>query len=253
MDAHKTGLSPLLCQGKSLEEVQLVSCASRATTSVKRKYPQLDLEALAVDFALRRFRQYTVGGPKMTVITDYKPLVSIFLDTCRGSVRTDRIKLRHQDVNFCVKWEPGMKNPADFLSRHATMLSKVPKAWMSELGELEKTDWFLNFSPYTDAISLNRVIEETAGDPELQNLAAYIRRDYIPKTDKNWIQYNNLLDSFMISDIGLILKRDRIVLPKSLWKLAIDKSHQGGHPGMTRMKARIRSHFWIPRLRHGKK
>ena len=28
----------------------------------------------------------------------------------------------------------------------------------------------------------------------------------------------------------------------------MDKAHQGGHPGMTRMKSRIRSHFWIPQL-----
>ena len=51
VDAHYTGISAMLCQGEMLGEVQTVTCASRATTSMERKYPQLDLEALAVDFA----------------------------------------------------------------------------------------------------------------------------------------------------------------------------------------------------------
>ena len=41
--------------------------------------PNIDLEALAVDFASGRFRQYTVGGPKVTVITDNRPLEDILV------------------------------------------------------------------------------------------------------------------------------------------------------------------------------
>ena len=99
VDAHRTGLSAILAQGHSLDSIQVVSCASRATTPVERRYHQLDLEALAIDFGLRRFRNYLVGGPQCTVVTDHMTLVSIFRSTCQGSVRTDRIKLRHQDVS----------------------------------------------------------------------------------------------------------------------------------------------------------
>ena len=30
--------------------------------------------------------------------------------------------------------------------------------------------------------------------------------------------------------------------------MAVDKAHQGGHPGESRLKSRVRSHFWIPDL-----
>ena len=99
VDAHRTGLSSILMQGSSLEDAKPVAFASRATTPVEFKYPQLDLEVLAVDFGWRRFRYHIVGGPKVPVITDHKPLVSIFSNIRKGSVRSNRVKLRHHDIN----------------------------------------------------------------------------------------------------------------------------------------------------------
>ena len=62
-DAHITGISAILAQGTDATSTNPIAFASRATTPVKRRYAQLDLEALSVDFALRRFRMYFVGGP----------------------------------------------------------------------------------------------------------------------------------------------------------------------------------------------
>ena len=249
VDAHRSGLSAILAQGESIEQAKMVSCASRATTPVERRYHQLDLEALAVDFGLRRFRQYIVGGPQTVVVTDHKPLVSIFRETRRGSVRTDRIQLRHQDVSYKVVYRPGRENMADFLSRHATPWNKVPNEWKEETKEFEKTIWFLNFSPYSEAVSISDIIKETEQDKKLQKLIEYVKRGFIPKSaGKEWQRYRGILSNITVSDAGLLLKDDKIILPESLWRLAIDKAHQGGHPGETRMKSRVRSHFWIPDL-----
>ena len=103
VDASQSGLSALLVQGTQNDK-KIVAVASRATSSTEARYPQLDLEALAIDFGLRRFRYYIAGGPKVTVITDHKPLESIFKNIRSGSIRTERIKLRHQDLDYKVKW-----------------------------------------------------------------------------------------------------------------------------------------------------
>ena len=249
VDAHRSGLSAILAQGESIQTAKMVSCASRATTPVERRYHQLDLEALAVDFGLRRFRQYLVGGPQATVVTDHKPLVSIFKETRRGSIRTDRIKLRHQDVNYAVTYRPGSENTADYLSRHATKLKEIPQTWVDETEELEKTVWFLNFSPYSEAVSIPTIIKHTKKDKTLCSLSDFLARGFIPKSaGQEWQKYRGIFDSITVSDTGLLLKDDKIILPKSLWQRAIDKAHQGGHPGETRMKSRVRSHFWIPEL-----
>ena len=55
VDAHRSGLSAILMQGDTVEDAKPVACASRSTTPVEQRYPQLDLEALAVDYGLRRF------------------------------------------------------------------------------------------------------------------------------------------------------------------------------------------------------
>ena len=129
-------------------------------------------------------------------------------------------------------------NMADYMSRHATEWERLPKTWKEETKELEKTVWMLNLSPYTEAISFQKIIEETEKDKRLHQLKRYLQKGYMPKNmPKEWKPYKNVMDSMTISDVGLVLKGDRIVLPESLWKDAVEKAHQGGHPGETRMKS----------------
>ena len=220
VDAHRTGLSAILAQGESADKARMVTCASRATTPVERNYPQIDLEALAVDFGLRRFRQYVAGDPKpVAVITDHKPLISIFRSTRRGSVRTDRIKLRHQDINYEVLYRAGVGNRADFMSHCATSLKSIPVEWKEEAQELEKTVWFLNLSPYSEAVSLTDIIKETKKEKTLTKLIGHIKRGYVAKQEKTEMApYLKMWDSLTVSDTGMVLKDDRIVLPEALWQ-----------------------------------
>lgn len=128
IDSHITGISAIIAQGKDLATSKPIAFASRSTSSVERRYAQLDLEALSVDFALRRFRNYLVGGPTVKTFTEHKPLISIFANRRKGSVRTDGIKIRHQDISYDVVWLPGKKNPADYLSRHSKPFSRLPNS-----------------------------------------------------------------------------------------------------------------------------
>ena len=74
---------------------------------------------MAVDFALRRFRLYLVGAPNDNIIvTDHHPLLSDFNGKRNGLISTERVKLRHQDIRFSLQYKKGIKNPADYLSRH---------------------------------------------------------------------------------------------------------------------------------------
>ena len=122
-----------------------------------------------------------------TVVTDHKPLVSIFRNTRRGSVRSDRIKLRHQDVNYNVVYRKGQDNWADYLSRHAMKIEEIPSDWVEETQELEKTVWFLNFSPYSEAVSIPKIIKETKNDKKTQELIKYVARGRIPKKGRQGV------------------------------------------------------------------
>ena len=214
VDDHQSGLSAILMQGEFPEDAKPVACASRATTPVEQRYPQLDLEALAVDYALRRFR-YCVGGPSTTIITDHKPLLGVFNSTRQGSIRSDRIKLRHQDIRYQLHWMKGSRNPADFMSRQGTPLSKLNKRLRAETAEFEKTVWFLQFAPYTEAISFDKIIATTEKDLVWSALKKCIRQGYINDTDARLQPFKKVFNELAISDEELILRNDKIVQEKA--------------------------------------
>ena len=246
VDAHQSGISAILMQGDSQENQKIVALASRATTPTESRYPQLDLEALAVDFGLRRFRFFIAGARPTTIVTDHKPLESILKNARTGSIRTERIKLRHQDLNYTVKWEKGETNIADYLSRHATPIKHIPREQKLETSELEKTIWLLQYDPYLEAVSVEKIIKAAKEDKVLVRLKKDIRRGYPSKSQKELTPFLKIFDQLSISDSGIILKKEKIILPRSLVETAIKKAHQGGHPGMTSMKRRLRTHFWFP-------
>ena len=62
--AAQEGLGATIAQGPDINNIYVVAFASRTTTAIERRYPQIDLEAMAVDFGLRHFREYCVGAEK---------------------------------------------------------------------------------------------------------------------------------------------------------------------------------------------
>ena len=68
----------------------------RCTSKAEKNYAQIDLKAMAVDFALRRFRLHLVGASSDTIIvTGHHHLLSVFNRKRNGSIRIERVKLRH--------------------------------------------------------------------------------------------------------------------------------------------------------------
>ena len=78
VDASPVGLSAILMQyDDANDERDIIQFASRALTPTEAKYSQTEREALSVVFACEHFNMY-VYGTSFTVITDHKPLTSIF-------------------------------------------------------------------------------------------------------------------------------------------------------------------------------
>ena len=99
-----------------------------------------------------------------------------------------------------------------------------------------------------EAISVGKIIRATKEDDTLKKLTDSIRRGYIHQKDTELKPYGKIFDQLTISDSGIILKDNKIILPVKLIDIVIRKAHQGGHPGITSLKRRIRAHFYLPRL-----
>ena len=226
-----------------------VTIASRCTNKTEKNYAQIDLGAMAIDFALRRFRWYLVGSPSDTVIiTDHSPLMIIFNVKRSGSIRTKRIKLKHQGIRFCVNYQKGQYNPADYLSRHALswdLLTKFEKKKSDDLANLLYT---LHVTPVIDAIGITEIAELTVKDPVLNELRELIKliksgRNHIPKNKPCLNPYREILSEITYVANGTFLKQDKIILTETLYEKAIKLAHSGAYPGQNGLIRRLRSHF----------
>lgn len=248
-DAHITGLGATLAQPDENKIIRPIAFASRTTKSAESRYPQLDLEAVAIDFGLRRFRNYIVGAPHVvTIVTDHKPLCAIFNGNRQGSIRTERIKLRHQDVQFKVTYQEGKRNPADYLSRRARPFEGLPKEEQSEVDDLNNLLYILHTTPIIDHIGLAEIAKYTKEDATLQEVTKLIQdgKMWISKKAEDDIRrFEGILQEISIAGNGILLKGDRLILPESLHLKAIQLAHRGSHPGQSGLERRLRYHFFF--------
>lgn len=114
-DASNYAVGAVIVQGEGDEE-HPVEYASRLLTSAERNYSTTEREALAVIWALTKFRGYLEGNP-VTVVTDHQALKWLMtLKTPTG--RLARWALTIQVYNITIKYAPGRQNVvADMLSR----------------------------------------------------------------------------------------------------------------------------------------
>ena len=249
VDAHITGLGATLSQGEDLKSSRPVAFASRATKPHEKHYPQLDLEATAINYGLTRFRHYLVGSPEViVVITDHKPLCSIFNGTRHGSIRTDRMKLLHQDIPYRVEYRKGTTNLSDYLSRRATPLHMLSVEEQHEPDELNNLLYMIHTTPYMDSIGLGTISQHTSNDNVLSALRGIINagKTWIPKdADPALQKFSSILPSITVTGNGILLKEERIILPQSLQQQAIKLAHRGSHPGEIGLQQRLRYHFFF--------
>ena len=228
MDAHITGLSAILAQGHCVEDAKPVAIASRTTNQAEKHYPQLDLEASSVDFGLRRFREYFVGAPHIVkVVTDHKPL---------------------QYIPYAAEYRKGKLNLADYMSRHAKPLKKLPKEEQKECDELNNLLYALHMTPVIDHLGLSTIAKATSADSVLSKIQKYVRegQTWIPKDDKLEIQkFGPILSELTLMGNGILLKDERMILPESLQETAIELAHRGAHPGQSGIERRLRYHFFF--------
>ena len=107
---------------KKIPKGKLASCGSRFLSSAEENYAVIELELLAVQWAIQKSRMYLVGT-NFTVITDHQPLVGILngknIDAV-NNLRIHRIMSKLIGYQFKLLWTPGKTHHiADALSRRS--------------------------------------------------------------------------------------------------------------------------------------
>ncbi|GFV68242.1 uncharacterized protein K02A2.6 [Trichonephila clavipes] len=195
----------------------------------RKKYSQIDKEALSIVWAVRKFYLY-LKGRRFTLITDHKPLIAIF-GSKRGLPVLAATRLLHyalilQSFEFDIIRKTIEHGNADFLSR-------LPKT--SE--ELEVKDDITIFQmSQIEALPVTskELRQETSKDIELGPLLRALREG--KDLQGREAQYT-------IED-GCIMYGQRVCIPRKFRKNVLEELH-AGHLGIVKMKAIARSFvYW---------
>ena len=81
LSKKKFGLGFALCQKTPEGHLYIVICASKSLTDTQRRYSIIELECLAIKWAILKCPFYLLRLPTFTVVTDHRPLEGVFKKT----------------------------------------------------------------------------------------------------------------------------------------------------------------------------
>ena len=216
---------------------KLVACGSKSLTPTQRRYATIELECLAVHFAISKCSFYLKGAPMFTVATDHKPLEGIFQKDLFeiGNPRLQRIREKLLEYSFQVKWVPGK-------SHHiADALSRAPLFSMED-----EEDMYID----TARACLAQTVER---NKELDLILDAVDSDYIRfKHDvKNGTfdsEYAKMMKAVMpqlsVDEELVYMDAKRIVVPRKAVKSILNLAHIS-HIGVNKTYDLCRSlYFW---------
>ena len=254
-DASRQGLGFIL-QQKTAERWVLVQAGSRFLSEAEARYAVIELEMLAVAWAIMKCRIFLAGLPHFNIITNHNPLISI-LNTHRldeiENPRLQRLKTRIMGYNFTAEWTKGSGHHApDALSRHPTMdpceedtmaetdSQLCPEITISEIRAVS----CLGFTLPTRLQDLRDKAEQ---DVEYQDLYSTIlngfpaHRRQLPETCK---QFWAVKGHLSIED-GLIVHGCQLLVPRAMRRQVLADLHEA-HQGIVRTKQRARLTVYWP-------
>jgi transposase InsO family protein len=240
-DASPVGLGAVLLQPTEEGNLVPVSYASRVLQQAEQNYSQLDREALAVIFGVTKFRQYLLGR-HFTLMTDHKPLVSLF-DPHKQvpqltSARVKRWALLLAAYDYHIQHIPGKDNcTADFLSR---------KPGIDKPTEDENVSVQVLLVEDEQIINSTEVKKETAKDPVLSKVLDYMKNGWPEAHDEELRIYFNKRQEISVED-DILMWDSRVIVPNSLRDFLLKDLH-AEHQGMVRMKQLARRYMWWPNI-----
>ncbi|XP_065225166.1 uncharacterized protein K02A2.6-like [Planococcus citri] len=213
-----------------------IAFVSRTLTETESRYSQLDKEALAIYWGMKKFFNYLYGRP-FTLITDCKPLLSIFAPSAaKPALSANRLlhyALFLQGFNYKVIYRRSSEHiNADFASRHPHQIANASQIDVPTWSHINT----INVLP----VNAEMIAEATLLEPSSASLIAQLRGE-----ERCTLKPSELAQYSLHGNC--IMKNDRVYIPASLRKPVLAELHRG-HCGIVRCKQLARSYVYWPKI-----
>ena len=218
-----------------------VAYASRALNKSEQNYAQIEKEMAAIVFGATKFHEYIYAKGPIHVETDHRPLESIFKKPlAQMPPRIQRMMLKVQKYDLRVHYKSGRELwIADTLSRACVSQDESP------ICDSDYSIFSIENLPCSQR-KLSELKEETLKDMELNILKDTALRGW-PENKKEInpriTHYWNFRDEISYFE-GLMLKGEKVIIPKSMQKNVIEQIHQKSHLGINKCISRAKDVFY---------
>ncbi|KRZ81928.1 Uncharacterized protein T08_655, partial [Trichinella sp. T8] len=222
-DASNEGIGAVAYHRLSDGTVKVIAHASKTLNATQRNYGQIEKEALALVYGVKKFHKY-LWGRRFTLLTDHKPLVSIF-GSKKGvpqmaACRLTRWAIALMNYSFDIEY----RSTKSFCQ--ADRLFRLPK----RRAELPVTARVI-----ADATEKDSVLKQVKQSDWPEKCPREELRIYFIKRTELSVSY------------GCLLWGIRTVIPMKLRSRVLMKLHET-HSGRERMVSMARQFCWWPAM-----
>ncbi|XP_054277868.1 uncharacterized protein K02A2.6-like [Macrosteles quadrilineatus] len=248
-DASSVGIGCAIFHRYPNGEEKPIAYASKTLNKAEQNYSQIEREALALIYAIKKFRIY-LWGTHFLIQTDHRPLLSIF-GSSKGVPVTTSCRIQRWAL-FLTNFRFDIEYVSTKLFGKVDCLSRLPfeeDVEFDQADESYSTVVGLIFSGNIDClpVTAKEISEETSNDVTLNRVKEFVLSGWPNKTNNLELKpYESRKNEISIHE-GCLMWGVRAIVPEKFKQKLLMNLHDT-HLGMVKMKALARDRFWWPSM-----